>query len=588
MIVPMKKVTLLCLARSRKATLEQLRELGVVHLQPVSQRENESVEIARREFEYVRNALEIVPTQADVPPSGRAPREVIEELWKLIHEKRALEDEEKTLAHEEQRLAPFGDFDPAAIRALAERGVFVRLYQAAPGQPLGVPEGAVYVELRRDKASIHFAVISSSAVEIQNAQEIPVPVRSPAQMRQRLADIAGRKSAIEKEAAVFAGDHARIATLVAEAEDEWRFAEARAGMGAGAAEKIAYLQGFCPEESVPLLQQAAPKHGWGLVVETPADDDNVPTLVRHPRWVKPIAPLFEFVGILPGYREVDISAAFLVFFALFFAVLVGDAGYGALFLTGSLVAARKMTKAPRQVFTLLNIMSAATIIWGVLTGVYFGIAVEHGLLAHLRIDWLTNAENIKFLCFITGAVHLTLAHVWNIARAPRSLQSLAQFGWICTTWTMYFLALNMVLGRPMPGFVLPMFVTGVVCIVLFMTPVSNLKAEWFNHAMLPLNLVSNFVDVVSYIRLFAVGTASFAVADSFNTTLAPMFGHWVSALVAGLFLLLAHALNIVLSLMGVMVHGIRLNTLEFSGHIGMQWTGLRFQPFRSVKQPPPE
>jgi V/A-type H+-transporting ATPase subunit I len=106
--------------------------------------------------------------------------------------------------------------------------------------------------------------------------------------------------------------------------------------------------------------------------------------------------------------------------------------------------------------------------------------------------------------------------------------------------------------------------------------------------MLPLSLVSNFVDVVSYIRLFAVGTASFAVANNFNATLTPMFGHWASGLAAAVFLLLAHGLNIALCLMGVMVHGVRLNTLEFSGHIGMQWTGIPFQPFRSVKQPQPE
>jgi V/A-type H+/Na+-transporting ATPase subunit I len=579
MIVPMKKVTLLCLAHTRDATLEQLRNLGIVHLQPVSQCESESVETARREFEYVRNALEILPALPERAPSGRAPREVVEELWKLIHEQRAIEDEQIALAHEEQRLAPFGNFNPATVHALRERGVFVHLYQASPKPPPVVPNDAVYVELARDKTSIHFAVFAHGPVEVQNAQEIALPAKSLAEVRQRHTALTDRLRAIEEEVARFGGDHAQVAALLADAEDQWKFAQAQAGMGAGASETIAYLQGYCPAAEVEMLRKAAPAHGWGLVIEEPGENDPVPTLVRHPAWVKPIAPLFEFIGILPGYREVDISAAFLVFFGLFFAVLVGDAGYGALFLIGSLVAARKMPKVPRPVFTLLNIMSVTTIIWGVLTGVYFGIAVERGLLGHLRIDWLTQAENIKFLCFITGAIHLTIAHLWNIARAPRSLQSIAQFGWICTTWTM-------LLGRPLPGFVVPMFITGVVCIVLFMTPVRNLKAEWFNHAMLPLNLVSNFVDVVSYIRLFAVGAASFAVADSFNTTLAPMFGHWVSALVAGLFLLLAHALNIALSLMGVMVHGIRLNTLEFSGHIGMQWTGLRFQPFRSVKQPP--
>lgn len=585
MIVPMKKVTLLCLAHTREATLEQLRDLGIVHLQPVTQRESESVEAARREYEYVRTALEILPPEPNGKPSGLSPRKVVEELWKLIHEQRALEDETTSLRHEEQRYRPFGDFEPAAVEALRGRGIFVRLYQASPGAKPVVPDDAVCVELQRDKTSVHFVVISRGPVEIENAQEIPLPIRSLTAMRQRLAAMSERQRAIREEIARFRGDYAQVAALLADAEDQWRFAEARNGMGVGAGEVIAYLQGYCPAEKATRLREVAPRHGWGLVVEDPSENDPVPTLLRYPRWVKPIEPLFELVGILPGYREVDISAAFLIFFALFFAVLVGDAGYGALFLIGSRLAARKFPKTPRKVFTLFTVMSVATMIWGVLTGTYFGIAVERGALAAARVRWLTDPENVKHLCFLVGAIHLSLAHLWNIARNPRSLQSLAQLGWIGTTWTMYFFALKMVLGRPMPSFALPMFVAGVVCIVCFMTPLRQFKSEWFNHAMLPLNLVSNFVDVVSYIRLFAVGTASFAVANNFNATLAPMFGHWASGLAAALFLLLAHGLNIVLCLMGVMVHGVRLNTLEFSGHIGMQWTGIPFQPFRSVKQP---
>lgn len=586
MIVPMKKVTLLCVAHSREATLERLRDLGVVHLQPLHQRESEDVESARRRYEYVRHALEVLPAQTDREPSGRPPEEIVEALWKLIHELRALDDEQTALTHEQQRYAPFGDFEPAAIQSLRERGIFVRLYQAAVKPPPAVPEEAACVVLRREKTALYFVVVSLAPVEIPHAQEIPLPAQSPAAVRQRLAAIAERRRTIQEEIARFAGDRARIEALLADAEDRWRFAEARAGMGVAAGEAIAYLQGFCPAEKVGLLREAAAANGWGLVVDDPGEEDRVPTLLRFPRWVKPIRPVLQMIGILPGYREVDISAAFLVFLSLFFAILVGDAGYGALFLVGGLVARRRFPKLSPELFTLLNIVSVVTIVWGVLSGVYFGF--QPAVLNRLAWPWLQDPENVKWLAFTIGAVHLSLAHVWNLVRNRRSLQAMAQIGWLCTTWTMYFVAQKMVLGRDIPGFVLPMFGTGVALIVLFMTPLRELKREWFNHAMLPLNLVSNFVDVISYIRLFAVGTASFAVANSFNASLTPLFGHWVSAPIAALFLVLAHGLNIILCLMGVMVHGVRLNTLEFSGHVGMQWTGLPFRPFRSVKQSPTE
>jgi V/A-type H+-transporting ATPase subunit I len=237
---------------------------------------------------------------------------------------------------------------------------------------------------------------------------------------------------------------------------------------------------------------------------------------------------------------------------------------------------------PGTAWALLMIMSVCTIGWGVMTGVYFGVMLNWSPLRLLRVEWLTNEDNVKLLCFIIGVAHLSLAHLWNIWRMRRTWQAVAQFGWLCTTWTMFFYACKMVLGFAFPSVMAPVFVVGVVCIVLFMTPVKSLKEEWFNHAMLPLNLVSNFVDVVSYIRLFAVGTASYAVASNFNTLLGGMFDTWYTGLFAAVFLFVAHALNIALALMGVMVHGVRLNTLEFSGHVGLQWTGVPYQPFQKI------
>ncbi len=577
MIVPMKKVTVLCLGSHREGALEYLRDLGVLHLEPVRVAESEGVEQARRDLEYIRRALEILPARPHMLPSGRTPIQVVRALWKLIHERNDLREELEGLEHEIQRVDPFGAFDPEMIRGLAGKGISVRLFHASPREQAAAPEGAVVIETARTKTAVYFAVIHRGAGEVKNAQEVRLPERSPAQMTDRVAAIRERLAAIEQEAAEYGGDHPHVSVLEAEAHDNLRLAEARAGMGAGAGDRVVYLRGYCPQEDVGCLVDAARTGGWGLVIDDPDPEDHVPTLLRTARWVRPIGALMEFIGIKPGYREVDVSALFLVFFGLFFAMLVGDAGYGALFLAASLIARRRLPRAPRTVFALLEIMSVCTIAWGMLTGNYFGI-MTRGVLGRAS-EWLQKPDNVMALCFGIGVVHLSVAHLWNLWRMRATPQALAQIGWLGTTWTMYFLANKMVLGFAFPAFMGPVFVVSVVLIVLFMTPLSALKAEWFNHVMLPLNLVSNFVDVVSYIRLFAVGTASAAVAGSFNAMLAPMFGHWASGLVAAVFLFLAHALNIVLSLMGVMVHGVRLNTLEFSGHVGLQWTGLPYRPF---------
>ncbi|MCZ7592247.1 MAG: hypothetical protein M5U15_08870 [Kiritimatiellae bacterium] len=188
-----------------------------------------------------------------------------------------------------------------------------------------------------------------------------------------------------------------------------------------------------------------------------------------------------------------------------------------------------------------------------------------------------------FLSFLLGAIHLTLAHLWNAMRIWNSPRMLAQLGWIGSTWTMFFVACSFVLGQPMPGWLAPLFIVSVVLIVLFMTAPRDLKGEWFNHVMLPLNLVSNFVDLVSYIRLFAVGAASYTVANSFNTMiLAGGVKGIVAGLIAALLLFAGHALNILLCVMGVLVHGVRLITLEFSSHSGISWAGFAYKPFRRL------
>jgi len=184
------------------------------------------------------------------------------------------------------------------------------------------------------------------------------------------------------------------------------------------------------------------------------------------------------------------------------------------------------------------------------------------------------------LCFLIGAIHLTIAHVWNaIALAP-SLQALAQLGWIGLVWSMYFTAMNMVVQQPLPGLFMPLILGSIALILLFMTPLKAMKKDWINHAMFPLSIVNCFVDIVSYIRLFAVGLASLSVAQSFNN-MAMQVGLsriWTIPLVA-LILLLGHGLNIILCALGILVHGVRLNTLEFSLHKNLEWKGIPYRPF---------
>ncbi len=578
MIVPMSKVTVLVIEPDRERALEGLRDLGVVHLEAVRPVESEDVEAARKTAEHVRTALDVLPRVARGTPSGEPAAAIVEDVWRILHRRKEIADELDTLRHERERIRPLGRFDPQAVRELAARGVHIRLYQVGAKDTIAVPDGAVAVEIGREREAVYLAVIARDAPPELAAREVRLPDQSLEAVERRIAELEAEDASLVAHLERHAADRPAVEALAAEAEDRLRLVEARAGMGA-AGHSILYLRGYCPVERLDDLRSAAARYGWGLVIESPSPEDRVPTLLRLPRWARPIEPLMRFIGILPGYQETDISGAFLLFFGLFFAMLVGDAGYGLLFLGAALWARARRPGLSRSLLRLIFAMSGATIVWGALTGTWFGVQPA----GVPRIAWLADGENVKRLCFGIALVHLSLAHLWNILRLGRSPQALAQIGWLGITWTMFFFANTMVLGAPFPRAMMPVFAVSLGLVVLFMTPLRQLKSEWFNHVMLPLNVVGNFVDVVSYIRLYAVGTASFAVADNLNRMLAPMLGNWRTALIGALFLVLAHALNIALALMGVMVHGVRLNTLEFSGHIGLQWTGLPYRPFRRVR-----
>jgi V/A-type H+-transporting ATPase subunit I len=283
--------------------------------------------------------------------------------------------------------------------------------------------------------------------------------------------------------------------------------------------------------------------------------------------------------------------AFLVFFSLFFAMLVGDAGYGTLLIVTTFILQRRFkTKAPSYMFAMMYIVSTATLAWGVLTGSYFGIPTLPPFLLAVKVDWLADRNNLIFLCFIIAALHLSIAHIWNIMTLVKGrvwTKALAQVGWLLIVWGMFLLADQTVLGRAMPGFTLYMMLAGVVLVALFMATREEFKREWINHALLPLTLVGNFVDILSYIRLFAVGYASVAVLGAFNDMAASIgFGNVFTAIAASLLLLFANALNLMLCALGVLVHAVRLNTLEFSTHKGLQWAGHSlYKPFAKDREP---
>ena len=577
MITPMRHITLVCRVEDAGEVLESVRDFGELHLESESVTSHD-LEADAAKLNEVQSVVQKLQTIEE--PTGKAPtddpEQLVQRCLRLIESAKELSVLDQKLAKEAHTWAPFGSINLNTLHALKENGLEVTFLRSAD-RPVDAPNDATWIPAEPGFS----VVIHSEPFEYPSA--ITLPVRGPTVIETRRANISRILSAQQEALRAIATRLPDVEAYKVGLDERLEFAHAHSGMGQ--ADKLAWIQGFVPEDVIPTLKENITAWGVAILEREPAQDDATPTLLKQSAFVSWIQPVFSFLGVTPGYQEVDVGWSFLIFLSLFSGMIIGDAGYGLLLL--ALVGGLNLLKpATRGKFAnLLLLMAAATTAWGLLTGNLFGLSGITAIVPALSAT--SDPKAIMNVCFLLGAFHLTLAHVWNLWRNKASLKALAELGWIGSTWTMYGVTGQMVLGwESIPGFLMPVFLVSVILIVLFMTPPKEFKENWVDHMMLPLSFVNNFVDVVSYVRLYAVGMATFALASSFNTMIFPEGAerNFVVTGIMALILILGHTLNFILAGMGVMVHGIRLNTLEFASHLGLTWSGIPYAPFRKRGQ----
>lgn len=589
MIVRMAKVTVVTLAAQRDDALRALQSLGVLHVHHDPRTAGATTAEAANALRNAELALRVLDVHvaeeqksaAAAPVSAEASADaqaIITDILaaheRLIH----VEEQRVQLRRQYDALEVWGDFDPAQILALKERGVFVKLYQCEPEQVPELPEGCVLHEIHRSRHQVAFAVIAHHDFTLP-FPETPLPAESRRALAQRLAALDAEERELHARIAAHAPHRPVLARTLARLSDDLARARARDSMGEVSA--LAYLIGFCPHDAVPRIQAAARAHGWGIIVSDPEPDDPVPTLIRNPRWLRPIEAVFEFIDTFPGYRERDISGVFFVFFSLFYAMLIGDACYGLIFLAlTALIHWRWGKRIPHQPLYLMYVLNVCTIVYGVLTGSYFGIALpEHAFLRRWAVLDNTDFRSMVFLCFVVAAIQLVIARLWNVVRVINSIKAVGEFGWALVIVAAYFVANTLILGRPLPQWALILGAIG-LALALVATLIGARGEELIGELFqFPFKAINCFGDIASYMRLFAVGFAGAAMAQAFNAIAAQIgLRGPISSAVVVLILAVGHALNLILGLLSVMVHGLRLNMLEFSGHLGQEWSGIKYQP----------
>jgi V/A-type H+-transporting ATPase subunit I len=284
----------------------------------------------------------------------------------------------------------------------------------------------------------------------------------------------------------------------------------------------------------------------------------------------------------------------MCYFSVFFAMLVGDGGYGSVIFALTMLGWFKAGKneAVRPWLVLMTVFSLATLAWGFLSNTWFGASLPFAS-DWASVKWLSDPsyKNMMFLCFTIGASHLIVARLWSAVCILNDRRCLSEFGWAGILFFMYWVT-NTIVGifSAVPSWLYAVFASSLVLVFGFTLKGNELKSRGIELGMLPLNIMSALGDIISYVRLFAVGLASVKVAENFNSMATGLVAGadeiWLKALMSVAMvaiLVIGHALNLAMAGLSILVHAVRLNTLEFSNHKGVTWSGVLYNPFKRKK-----
>lgn len=595
MIVRMKKVSIVIKSSWVDKALDTLGELGVLHIRPVATIGSDTIAELKKKIQIMDEVVSNKPEHICVSESNKFSNEdgftIAKQLLCSIDEVKRIDEEIKLLITDSKRLEVWGRFDPKEITRLKEAGITVKFYKCQKSELNKIPENCHVNIISEDGDSLYLAVVSNGNNLEAPLEEIKLPI----------CGIDEIESIIKKKEDQLLLAQNRIANLyeavpaikktLIQYKELLNYEEAKAGIGKE--ENISYLVGFCPETLVGSLENAAGKNGWAIHTEDPSDEDTVPTFLKNSRWTRLFQPVMKFIGVTPGYNEADTNGIFLIFFSLFFAMIIGDGGYGITLLIAAFLIQRYYKKISKEQILLIYILSITTIAWGAVTGMWFGFEklsqippLKMLIIPALNTYSVESEASTMRLCFFIAVIHLSLARIWAAMRAYPSFTAFAETGWAALIWGMYLIAKSLLLHDRLSIIATILIGYWFVSLILFGEQKNDgfLRGVIRGMARFLMNLLSgigSFSDIISYIRLFAVGLASKEIALAFNNIAMDIGFQSILLPMAILILIFGHTLNMILGAMSVLVHGIRLNLLEFSNHLNIQWSGISYCPFKT-------
>lgn len=588
MIVQMKKITFLGLADEKEKFVKRLQEVGITHVDipkdgPLPADTVKELQKVNEIRKFLSRIAEKEQQQAKDSPQDYA--EICARREALGQKETRLQTEISALKKDQIMLGTWGDFNPEDILMLRSKGLYIQFYRV-PRRMFGglALDGIAYQITHETEGEIDLAVLTMQPAELGIPEE-KVPLKSLSRIGEEIRE---KEEEFRKIAAEYKELSAHTAVLT-EAEDMLTdtFEYRRVIMNAVSEleGKLFVLTCWSPVPEEELVKMIGDGFTVSHLGDDPEPGDRIPVLLKNSRAADSGEDLVK-VYSQPNYTDFDPSGFVLYWFVLFYGMIIGDAGYGLSLLALNIFLHVKVKSiSPVWIrFRRLNYMlSLAVIFFGIISVSYFGVSIppESPLNKCMLLNLGTKeGQNfVMLVAIVMGMIHISLALAIKFYRT-RDLPSL---GWIFVIWSGYVI-LSANEGVPMNPVAKWVMIGGLGVVILFSSSHRNPIIRILIGLNASLGIVQLFADILSYMRLFALGLATMYMCQTFNM-LANMayqaLPPYIGFLPAVLILIVGHGINIVLGIMGGVVHGLRLNFLEWYRWC-FEGDGLPFKPFRLV------
>ncbi|WP_319503242.1 V-type ATPase 116kDa subunit family protein [uncultured Draconibacterium sp.] len=598
MIVPMLKYTFLVFHREYEDFLIELNRLGLVH---IAERDVDISEETKKTYSRLcecKRAINFLEKRELEEPGQtikNSAQEILDDLTEKQKELEELETRLESLSKAAQKAFPWGNFSPELIRQLKIEGIELQFYQTTKKKYQDLEQKKFPVaSISETHSQVLFVYIQQNEEAIKvDAELLELPPLPYSAIEEQIQETEERIKAIHTTFNSYANNSIYLlqqekTTLIRSLE----FDNVLRNTNKEAEDKLMVLEGWVPHTKMQALNQFLKDSDAVYFSRKAKPDDKIPVLLKNNRFGK----LFEPIGSmfsLPDYAELDLTVFFAPFFMLFFGFCLGDAGYGLLFLIGAGLYKLKANAEYKPYLSLIQILGAATILFGAISGTFFGINLietDFALTEKVRHLFL-NPDKMFNLALILGGVQIILGLFIKAANQTKQFgfsYALATYGWlIILLGSISYVLLSGAGIIPQSKTILYSIIAlGGFFILFFSDPGVNIfarigKGVWDVYS----TVTGIFGDLLSYIRLFALGLSSAILGFVINDIGLQILG---ASKILGpvffvLFLLMGHTLNILISSLGSFVHPMRLTFVEFYKSAGFKGGGEEYKPFGKIK-----